>query len=176
MAHHLIDQEKLHRYLSQHLLGSESGLNHFEAAKDTWAGTAHEERFNSLWKQVEKDQQDLESLMDRLGFSRGPLAQVAAPVAKLAGMVNPFNPFRQRKISAAQVQLDVLTGLLNAKLRMWQTLQLMVGEEPRLDQALLEDLEQRALSQISQLVLISDETWEDRFAPEPTEGSAGGGK
>ncbi|WP_404290973.1 hypothetical protein [Glutamicibacter arilaitensis] len=176
MPHNSIDQDKLHSYLSQHLLGSESGLNHFEAAKDTWAGTAHEERFNSLWKQVEEDQRDLEALMDQLGFKRGPLAQAAAPVAKLAGMVNPFNPFRQRKISAAQVQLDVLTGLLNAKLRMWQTLQLMLDEEPRLDRALLEDLEQRALSQINQLVMLSDETWQDRFAPEQTEGSSGGGK
>ncbi|MGO3257201.1 hypothetical protein ACTXJR_08000 [Glutamicibacter ardleyensis] len=176
MEHHAIDQEKLHRYLSQHLLGSESGLNHFEAAKDTWAGTAHEERFTSLYKQVEADQKDLESLMDRLGFPRGPLAQVAAPVAKLAGLVNPFNPFRQRKISAAQVQLDVLTGLLNAKLRMWQTLLLMLDAEPRLDRALLEDLEQRALSQISQLVLLSDETWDDRFAPSPTEGNSGAGQ
>ena len=169
MPNNTIDQMTLHRYLGEHLLGSESGLNHFKAAHHTWAGTAYADRFESLHRQVEDDQEDLKRIMDRLGCRQRPLARLLAPVAKLAGHVNPFNPLRMRKLAAAQVQLDVLTGLLNAKLRMWQTLLLMLPHDPRLDQALLQDLSHRAESQISQLKALSDETWPERFAPQEHE-------
>ncbi|MGH3654639.1 hypothetical protein [Glutamicibacter sp.] len=168
-----IDQSTLHRYLSQHLLGSESGLNHFKAAHGTWAGTAYEERFESLHRQVEADQDDLKRIMSQLGWSQRPAARLLAQVAKLAGTVNPFNPLRMRKLAAAQVQLDVLTGLLNAKLRMWQTLLLMLPQEQRLDRRLLEDLSHRAESQINQLKALSDETWAERFAPQEHEENEG---
>ncbi|MGO2328678.1 hypothetical protein ACTXIU_17505 [Glutamicibacter arilaitensis] len=161
-----IDQKTMHRYLSEHLLGSESGLNHFKAAHHTWADTAYAKRFESLHQQVQADQDDLKRIMDRLGCTKRPMARLLAPAAKLAGHVNPFNPLRMRKLGAAQVQLDVLTGLLNAKLRMWQTLLLMLPHDPRLDQALLQDLSHRAESQISQLKALSDETWPERFAPQ----------
>lgn len=166
MPRNRIDQDTLHRYLSEHLLGSESGLNHFKAAHHTWAGTAYADRFDSLRQQVQADQEDLKRIMDRLGCTQRPMARLLAPAAKLAGHLNPFNPLRLRKLAAAQVQLDVLTGLLNAKLRMWQTLLLMLPHDARLDQALLQDLAHRAESQISQLKALSDETWGERFAPQ----------
>lgn len=166
MAPSTIDQDTLHRYLDRHLLGSESGLDHFKAAHGTWAGTAFEERFESLHQQVQADQEDLKKIMATLGCSPRPIGKLLAPVARLAGKANPFNPLRQHTQAAAQVQLDVLTGLLNAKLRMWQTLLLMLPHEQRLDRALLQDLSRRADSQIQQLVALSDETWADRFAPQ----------
>lgn len=64
----------------------------------------------------------------------------------------------------------MLTGLLNAKLRMWQTMLLMLPHDPRLDQELLQDLSHRAESQISQLKALSDETWPERFAPQVDHG------
>ncbi|UYQ78892.1 hypothetical protein OF385_07070 [Glutamicibacter sp. JL.03c] len=166
MPRNSIDQKVLHRYLIEHLLGSESGLNHFKAAHTTWAKTPYAARFDSLHEQVQADQVDLKRIMERLGCTQRPLARLFAPLAKLAGHVNPFNPLRRRELAAAQVQLDVLTGLLNAKLRMWQTLLLMVPHDPRLDPSLLRELSRRAESQISQLKALSDETWAERFAPE----------
>ena len=88
---------------------------------------------------------------------------LAEPWAKLLGKINLLNPLRQRRKTLAQTQLDVLTGLLNAKHSMWRTLLLMVGEEPSLDQALLSDLKLRAESQIRQLSEFSDSSWAERF-------------
>ena len=159
-----IDESKLHKYLNEHLMGSRSGLEHFKAAVGTWAGTPHEQRMASLEQQVAADQDDLKRIMDDLGYQEPPLVKIVAPVALLAGRLNPFNPLRQRRFTLAQVQLDVLTGLLNAKLRMWRTLEFMSVVEPRLDAHLLADLAQRAESQIRQITEMSDDSWPERFA------------
>lgn len=158
-----IDQDKLHQYLSEHLLGSRSGLEHFKAAVETWQGTANEQRLISLENQVHTDQEDLKRIIAQLGFEEHKALKLFAPLAWIVGRFNPFNPSRMRRLSLAQVQLDVLTGLLNAKLRMWRTLELMVPEEPRLDPDLLADLARRAEDQISQLCDISNDSWKDRF-------------
>ncbi|MGO1232023.1 MAG: hypothetical protein ACTMH2_16070, partial [Glutamicibacter arilaitensis] len=68
-----IDQKTMLRYLSEHLLGSESGLNHFKAAHHTWADTAYAKRFESLHQQVQADQDDLKRIMDRLGCTKRPM-------------------------------------------------------------------------------------------------------
>lgn len=159
-----VDDSRLLKYLGGHLTGSRSGLQQFKAAVETWADTPHEQRMASLVQQVKADQDDLRRIMDALGYEEPALGKLVAPVALLAGRLNPFNPLRGRTFSLAQVQLDVLVGLLNAKLRMWRTLQHVVPSEPRLDDALLVDLCQRAESQIRQLTSISDESWPERFA------------
>lgn len=160
----VIDASKLLKYLSEHLLGSRSGLAQFQAAVETWSGTDQEAQMVSLKQQVAADQRDLKRIMDAMGYHEPAWSGVIAPVAHLAGKINPFNPWRGRKMSLAQVQLDVLTGLLNAKLRMWRTLDLIAPTEPRLDRELLADLTQRAESQIGQITTLSDETWADRFS------------
>ncbi|WPR63913.1 hypothetical protein SLW73_13625 [Glutamicibacter protophormiae] len=158
-----IDHEKLHKYLSEHHLGSAAGLEHFASAKRMWADTQHAAVFHSLWLQVKEDQQELERILKKLGREPHGLALLAEPWAKLLGKINLLNPLRQRRQTLAQTQLDVLTGLLNAKHSMWRTLLLMVGEEPTLDEALLSDLKLRAESQIRQLSEFSDSSWAERF-------------
>lgn len=158
-----IDQHKLHKYLNEHLLGSRAGLQHFQAASETWSGTHLEPRWVSLRNQVEADQKDLRRILDALDPKEHILLKLATPLLSLIGKINPFNPLRLRRITMAQVQIDVLTGLLNAKLRMWQTLLLLQSHEPRLDASLLDDLAQRAESQIAQLIALSDESWLERF-------------
>ena len=158
-----IDHEKLHKYLSEHHLGSAAGLEHFASAKRMWADTQHADVFHSLWMQVEADQRDLELILKNLGREPHGLALLAGPWAKLLGKINLLNPLRQRRETLAQTQLDVLISLLNAKHSMWRTLLLMVNDEPVLDEALLRDLKLRAESQISQLSEFSDSSWAERF-------------
>ena len=161
-----LDTGKLHRYLSEHLLGSASGLEHFRAARQTWAGTSHEGRLESLYQQITDDQRDLKKLIAALGYTPHPAVRLAMPLANLAGRFNPLNPLRRRRSSMAQSQLDMLTGLLNAKLAMWRTLLLACDADDRLDAALLKDLSRRAQSQIRQLAELSDSTWSDHFPAE----------
>lgn len=158
-----IEREKLHRYLSEHHLGSAAGLEHFASAKRMWEDTPHHEVFHSLWLQVRNDQRDLDLLLRKLGHKPHGLALLTEPWANLLGKLNLLNPLRQRRKTMTQTQLDVLVGLLNAKLRMWLTLLLMVNDEPLLDRAFLEDLQARAESQIHQLSEFSDSSWTERF-------------
>ncbi|MDR4534287.1 hypothetical protein [Glutamicibacter sp. PS] len=158
-----IERGKLHRYLSEHHVGSIAGVEHFASARRMWAGTPHEAFFESLWDQVSDDQNDLELLLKKLGYTPHGLARLAAPWAHLLGKINVLNPLRQKQKTLTQSQIDVLIGLLNAKLSMWRTLLLMVDKEPQLDEGLLHDLQHRAQSQIHQLTEFSDTSWAERF-------------
>lgn len=158
-----IEHGKLHRYLSEHHVGSVAGVEHFASARRMWSGTPHQQVFDSLWEQVSEDQNDLERLLKELGHSPHGLAKLAAPWAHLLGKINLLNPLRQRRKTVTQSQVDVLIGLLNAKLSMWRTLLLMADQEPLLDETLLLDLRQRAESQIRQLTEFSSRSWPERF-------------
>lgn len=162
--HGTIDRRILEKYLSHHLLGSQSGLAHFNSARQTWEATPHEHAFASLYEQVRDDQNDLRAIIGRLRLQERPLAKLMAPVASFLGRINPINPLRMRRLSSTQVQLDVLIGLLNAKLSMWNTLLAMAASESKLDPVQLMDLADRAQSQITQMKKINMQTWPERFA------------
>ncbi|MGB9034711.1 MAG: hypothetical protein WCC45_09355 [Paeniglutamicibacter sp.] len=158
-----VSHQTLSNYLNQHLLGSEGGVNAFRAAADTWKGTAQEPMLLSLARQVMADQEDLQNMVHRLGYGGHPLKLTLSHAVRAVGRVNPVNLLRKRKAGLAQVELDVLIGMLNAKLAMWDTLQLVAGKDHRFDTALLDDLKVRANDQITQVKEIIEATWEERF-------------
>lgn len=158
-----VSHQTLSNYLNEHSLGSEGGVNAFRAAADTWKGTVHEATLLSLCRQVMADREDLRKLIDRLGYGGHPLKIAFTHAIRLVGRVNPVNLLRQRQAGLAQVELDVLTGMLRAKLAMWETLLLVATKDPRFDAALLRDLQARATDQITQVHGIIEATWEERF-------------
>lgn len=158
-----VSHQTLSNYLNEHFLGSEGGVNAFRAAADTWKGTAQEAALLSLCRQVMADREDLRGLIDRLGYGGHPLKIAFTHAVRLVGRVNPVNLLRQRQAGLAQVELDVLTGMLRAKLAMWETLLLVAAKDPRFDAALLRDLQARATDQINQVRGIIEATWEERF-------------
>ncbi|WP_411731021.1 hypothetical protein [Paeniglutamicibacter sp.] len=158
-----VSHQTYSNYLNEHFLGSEGGVNAFRAAADTWKGTEHEAAFLSLCRQVMTDREDLRLLIDRLGYGGHPLKIVFTHAVRLLGRVNPVNLLRRRQAGTAQVELDVLAGMLRAKLSMWETLILIAAKDPRLDADLLRDLQARAIDQIDQVRGIIGATWEERF-------------
>jgi hypothetical protein len=158
-----VNHQTLSNYLNQHFLGSEGGVNAFRAAADTWKGTAQEAALLSLCRQVMTDRQDLRHLIEKLGYEVHPLKLAFTHVVRLAGRVNPVNLLRKQQAGMAQVELDVLAGMLNAKLAMWETLLLVAEKDPRLDAVSLSDLQARATDQITQVRGIIEATWEQRF-------------
>lgn len=150
-------------YLNEHLLGSEGGINAFKAATRTWKGTAEEERFASLARQVAQDHADLEKIMRSLGYRPHPVKQVLTYGVRLAGRINPVNVLRRRTAGMTQVELDILLGLLRAKKAMWETLLLVAIRDSRLEVPLLEDLMRRVDGQSQQVKDMIERTWEDRF-------------
>ena len=158
-----IDHSSYANYLNQHFLGSEAGLRAFKAAVRTWRGTPQEKALRSLVHQVNADRRDLKRILRDLGYKQKGFKRALTGVARLAGHVNPVNFFRLQRASVGQLELDILTGLLRAKLAMWQTLSMVADHDDRLDAALLQDLKDRAESQMDQVVQIINDTWEERF-------------
>jgi hypothetical protein len=158
-----VSHQTLSNYLNQHFLGSEGGVNAFRAAADTWKGTAQEAALLSLCRQVMTDRQDLRNLIEKLGYEVHPLKLAFTQAVRLAGRVNPVNLLRKQQAGMAQVELDVLAGMLRAKLSMWETLLLVAEKDPRLDAASLRDLQARATDQITQVRGIIEATWAQRF-------------
>lgn len=158
-----VSHQTLSNYLNEHFLGSEGGVNAFRAAADTWKGTAQEAALLSLSRQVLTDQEDLRRMIDSLGYGGHPLKLSLTHVVRAVGRVNPVNLLRRRQAGLAQVELDVLIGMLNAKLAMWDTLLLAAGKDPRFDTALLGELKLRAVDQVNQVKGIIEATWEERF-------------
>lgn len=158
-----INHETYSYYLNEHFLGSEGGVNAFKAASDTWRDTPHEAALQSLIRQVMDDQEDLDRLINRLGYGHHALKILLTHAVRLLGRINPVNILRRRRAGLAQVELDVLIGMLNAKLAMWDTLLLVAEKDSRLDTDLLDDLRRRAKDQIEQVSRIIEATWEERF-------------
>ncbi|WP_029069112.1 hypothetical protein [Jonesia quinghaiensis] len=162
-----IDHDSYANYLNQHFLGSEAGLRAFKAAVRTWKDTPQEKKLKSLVRQVNADRSDLKRILRDLGYKQKGFKRALTGVARLAGHLNPVNLFRLQRSSVGQLELDILTGMLRAKLAMWQTLEMVAEYDDRLDKKLLADLRHRAESQMKQVVAIIDETWDARFFEQP---------
>ncbi|WP_072314883.1 hypothetical protein [Agrococcus sp. Marseille-P2731] len=157
--------DNLSRYLNEHLLGSEGGLRAFNAAARTWEGTAHEAPLLALKDEIDRDRRDLAKLILQLGFRPAGWKRLLTLGARAVGEANPINFFRLRRGSMAQLELDVLTGMVRAKLSMWDALLELAEDDRRFDRRMLEALKLRAEQQIAELQRISLATAHERFLP-----------
>ena len=158
-----INHEIYSNYLNEHYLGSEGGINAFRAAAVTWNQTPHENTFKSLCQQVMADRDDLRRIINQLGYHPHPFKNLLTHVVRILGRLNPVNVLRKRRTGMAQIELEVLIGMLRAKLSMWETLLLVSAKDPRLDTELLQDLRKRASEQIDQVRSVIEKTWQQRF-------------
>ncbi len=158
-----INHEIYSNYLNEHYLGSEGGINAFRAAAATWNQTPHENTFKSLCQQVMADRDDLRRIINQLGYHPHPFKNLLTHVVRILGRLNPVNVLRKRRTGMAQIELEVLIGMLRAKLSMWETLLLVSAKDPRLDTELLQDLRRRASEQIDQVRSVIEKTWQQRF-------------
>lgn len=156
--------DRLAAYLNEHLLASEGGLRAFHAAVRTWQGTAHEAPLRALQDEIARDRRDLARLIQQLGFRPAGWKRLLTLAFRAVGEANPINLFRLRRGSMAQLELDVLTGMVRAKLSMWDALLELATDDARFDVRMLEALKLRAEQQIAELQRISLATCRERFA------------
>lgn len=153
-------------YLNAHLLASEAGLRAFKSAKVTWAGSPHEKTMRLLVAHIVADRRDLTALIEALGYRESLLKLWLTNGAKVAGTLNPVNLLRMRERPSTQLELDTLTGMVRAKLSMWEALIALQPHDPRLVLSGLKELERRALTQMELIQSISQESVEERFFEE----------
>lgn len=160
-------RRSLGRYLNQHLLASEGGLQAFRAGLDTWTGTEHEASLRFLVDDIARDRRDLARLIHRLGLRPAAWKRLLTNAARAVGRLGLANPLRRRDASTAQLELDTLTGMVQAKLSMWDALLECVEVVPGLERAPLEALRARAIRQIEEIQRVSLATCRERFREEP---------
>ncbi len=152
-------------YLNEHLLASEAGIRAFNAAARTWEGTPHEAPLLALKEDLARDRRDLARLIQRLGFRPAGWKRLLTLAARAAGELNPVNALRLRRGSMAQLELDMLTGMVRGKLSMWDALLELAKDDARFDVGALQALKRRAEHQIAELQRISLATTRERFLP-----------
>ncbi|WP_241249116.1 hypothetical protein [Agrococcus sp. KRD186] len=166
--HHSADDDAhdhLAAYLNEHLLASEGGLKAFDAAAGTWAGTRHEQTLRALADEIARDRKDLALLIERLGYRPAGWKRLLTLAFRTGGSANPVNVLRMRGGSMAQLELDVLTGMVRAKVSMWDALLTLAEDDPRFEVRMLEALRRRAEQQITELQFVAHETVRERFLP-----------
>lgn len=166
------DHEVYAGYLNAHLLASEAGLRAFKSATATWQGTKHEQTMRLLVAHIASDRRDLRTLIEQLGYRESLLKLWLTNAARVAGTFNPVNVLRLRKRPSTQLELDTLTGMVRAKLSMWEALIALQPRDERLLLAGLKELEARAQIQIDLIQSISQDSVEERFLElEPSSGT-----
>lgn len=166
------DHEVYAGYLNAHLLASEAGLRAFKSATATWAGTPHEKTMRLLVTHIAADRRDLLALIEALGYRESVLKLWLTNAARVAGTFNPVNILRLRKRPSTQLELDTLTGMVRAKLSMWEALIAVQPRDPRLVLSGLEELESRAQTQIDLIQSISRDSVEERFLEQEPQAGA----
>lgn len=118
-------------YLNDHLAGSTVGV---ELARRLRASNQSDAEFGAplarLCSEIEEDRATLVRLMDRLGVSRDRVKPLLARLGerlgrlKLNGQLTGYSPLSR------VLELEVLSGLIGAKLQLWNALEQAFGESP----------------------------------------------
>ena len=158
-----VDEQMLEDFLNQHLLGSRSGVKAFRAAEQTWAGTPQEAALRRIGDGVQEDQDRLEALIGELGLRTPLVDRAAGAAAEVGGRLNPVNALRTRGSGWTQIELDLLQGMLQAKLAMWRVLEQLAPHLPAIDAEEMRGLCEKTAEQRRGVERITSATLEGRF-------------
>ncbi|WP_369054101.1 hypothetical protein [Kineococcus terrestris] len=145
------DRELLAIYLNDHLAGSAAGLSRFRAAARAHRGTPAGDVLAELATEIAEDRRTLRRLMRELGVERQRLRQVAARIAEKLSRLKLNGRVVRRSPLGSVFDLEVLLMGVEGKAAGWRSLQVLAPRDERLDGALLEQLVQRADSQLERI-------------------------
>ena len=140
-------QTRLATYLNDHLSGSASGRELARRALQSNRGNEYGEVLEDVTRQIEEDVETLLRLMaaldvkpDRIKEALGWTAEKLGRL-KLNGQLLGYSPLSR------MIELEGLMLGISGKLGLWQALQVALGDDPRLADFDLEQLEERARQQ-----------------------------
>ena len=133
-------------YLNDHLAGATLGV---ELARRLRSSNQADAEFGGplaqLCVEIEADHRTLLRLMDQRGVSRDPVKPLLAKVAERLGRLKLNGRFRGYAPLSRVLELEFLSGMVGAKLQLWNALEQSFGES--LDGFDFHDLAARADSQ-----------------------------
>lgn len=141
-------QEKhLRIYLNDHLMGSAAGIDLVRRSQRSNEGAPLGSFLAGLADEIAEDRRSLEELMDRLGFTANRLKLAAAKVGSAAGRLKLNGRLVGYSALSRFLELEGLYGGVDLKLRLWLVLRDIAEADPRLEEADLDRLIERATSQ-----------------------------
>lgn len=142
-------------YLNDHLAGSVAGVEMARRTRASNEGTEFGEPLAALCSEIEADRESLVSVMAELGVARSRIKPAIGWLAEKLGRVKLNGQLRGYSPLSRVVELEGLLLGITGKLRLWQLLADLVGEQASADfpaliaraedqRARVEELQQRA--------------------------------
>jgi hypothetical protein len=150
----LLSSDQRTIYLNDHLAGSTFGLELARRTRSANRGTEFEAPLDELVEEIAADRRELEVIIERLGAPRDQMKVGAGWLAEKVGRLKPNGRLTGYSPLGRLLELEALSGGVNAKLGLWRALRRTVSAEPRLDEARLDELIARAESQLERLARL----------------------
>jgi chromosome segregation ATPase len=141
-----LDDDHLSAYVQDHLAGSTGGVSLAKQIADDEQG-ARRTAMETIAKEIEADQEKLESLMDRFGVSSSQVKQLGALIGEQLGRVK----LRLSAPAGHILRYESLIMGVTGKLHLWRGLLAVADLDSRLNREELETLERRAEDQRARL-------------------------
>lgn len=146
-----MNEKFLSIYLNDHLAGATAGVELARRTARNNAAAPIGPELDRLAQDIEEDRESLQRLMDELGIRINLLKDAAAWVAEKAGRLKLNGQLVGYSPLSRLVELETLSMGVQGKLSLWQNLTTAAQGEPRLGSADLQQLLERATSQLAVL-------------------------
>lgn len=157
----------LSAYLDDHLLGAETGVRLFGAARRTWEGSGYEQTFADLESEIAGERDELEQLILTLGYRRSKFKKAAALAGAAAGKLGPVNPLSTGGGTTGQFELETLQSIVRAKECLYRTLLALSAHDRRFNPTRLREMVEMAGRQQDAVARVMEETAPARFLTGP---------
>ena len=150
-------------YLNDHLAGATGGRELARRAAGSNRGTSYGEQLERIVVEIDEDRSALIAFMRELSISVDQLKVLAGWAAEKAGRLKANGRLLSYSPLSRMIEIEGLLLGVRGKLALWQVLERLSEEDPRLAPPQLELLLERARSQIDRLEAMRVRAAEEAF-------------
>ncbi len=141
----------LSTYLQDHRAGAELGSDLAARLRDENVGTQYDDFLTLLAQEIEHDVATLEAIMERFGVDKAVLKTAGAKIGEKLGRLKPNEHLTGYSPLSRVQELEMLRSGVQGKLALWDALYEVSETDGRLDPDELQDLVERAETQLAGL-------------------------
>ena len=149
-----LSSDLLTLYLNDHLAGSVFGSQLARRALAANRGTEFETFLVELTAAIDEDRRELEGILERLGLPTDRIKLAAGWLGEKIGRLKPNGQLKGYSPLSRMLELEGLSGGVHAKLSLWRALRAIAPGDDRFDADHLDELVERAESQLGGLATM----------------------